>query len=411
MKFTLSFWLLLSYSFSQYIFVQEEEKNLYRSAVEYSFDEVLDNGAYTFILEKINGIINIIGHAGSGTHLIIDNSVHAFNNKSAISKLKNSQINVYHDENEKTIRIKKIADKYDRKIVSKIDLHLPINSNIRGEIKNSDLSISKLRGTIAIKSESTDSKLANLSGNINFNTKGGNISANELSGSVQLNVISGDIDMFDCNSNTITNIENGNIIINGVRGKLISNTTLGETLISNFEGELCEVNINVGGLKITNCKSDLAVKIDIGNIDVNDLHGSMTIFTGKGQINLNNIIGNVNCNTNFGNVTGTNLFGRVNANSELGDIVINKGYNSFLTDHSIDLITKRGTISIRLPSDLPYNINSQCHNLETKDAINSEIPLDEEFLAGKVIALGKIKEGTINCNLLSHYGPISIYTN
>lgn len=411
MKFTLSFWLLLSYSFSQDIFVQEEEKNLYRSAVEYSFDEVLDNGAYTFILEKINGIINIIGHAGSGTHLIIDNSVHAFNNKSAISKLKDSQINVYHDENEKTIRIKKIADKYDRKIVSKIDLHLPINSNIRGEIKNSDLSISKLRGTIAIKSESTDSKLANLSGNINFNTKGGNISANELSGSVQLNVISGDIDMFDCNSNTITNIENGNIIINGVRGKIISNTTLGETLISNFEGELCEVNINVGGLKITNCKSDLAVKIDIGNIDINDLHGSMTIFTGKGQINLNNIIGNVNCNTNFGNVTGTNLFGKVNANSELGDIVINKGYNSFLTDHSIDLITKRGSISIRLPSDLPYNINSQCHNLETKNAINSEIPLEEEFLAGKVIALGKIKKGTINCNLSSHYGPISIYTN
>ena len=71
MKFTLSLWLLLSYSLSQDIFVQEEEKNLYRSAVEYSFDEVLDNGAYTFILEKINGVINIIGHAGSGTHLIL----------------------------------------------------------------------------------------------------------------------------------------------------------------------------------------------------------------------------------------------------------------------------------------------------------------------------------------------------
>ena len=121
MKFTLSLWLLLSYSFSQDIFVQEEEKNLYRSAVEYSFDEVLDNGAYTFILEKINGVINIIGHAGSGTHLIFDNKVHAFSNKNAISILKNSQINVYHDENEKIIRIKKVSDKYDHKIISKID--------------------------------------------------------------------------------------------------------------------------------------------------------------------------------------------------------------------------------------------------------------------------------------------------
>jgi tRNA threonylcarbamoyl adenosine modification protein (Sua5/YciO/YrdC/YwlC family) len=58
MKFTLSLWLLLSYSLSQDIFVQEEEKNLYRSAVEYSFDEVLDNGAYTFILEGTKDIPN-----------------------------------------------------------------------------------------------------------------------------------------------------------------------------------------------------------------------------------------------------------------------------------------------------------------------------------------------------------------
>ena len=143
--------LLISSSlFSQELFVQEEEKNLYRSAVEYSFDEVLDNGSYTFLFEQINGMINIIGHAGSGTHLIIDNRVHAFSNKNAISILKNSQINVYHDKIEKVIRIKKMSDRYDHKIIGKIDLHLPFNTNLRGVIKNSDLTISKVSGTIAI---------------------------------------------------------------------------------------------------------------------------------------------------------------------------------------------------------------------------------------------------------------------
>ena len=124
-----------------------------------------------------------------------------------------------------------------------------------------------------------------------------------------------------------------------------------------------------------------------------------------------NIIGDVNCNTNFGNVNGINLFGKINANSELGDIEINKGYNSFLKDHSVNIATKRGSISVRLPSDLPYTINSQCHNLETRNAISSEIPLDEEFLSAKVVGQGKIKEGTISCNLSSNYGPISIFTN
>ena len=412
MQLFLSVLLLISSSlFSQELFVQEEEKNLYRSAVEYSFDEVLDNGSYTFLFEQINGMINIIGHAGSGTHLIIDNRVHAFSNKNAISILKNSQINVYHDKIEKVIRIKKMSERYDHKIIGKIDLHLPFNTNLRGTIKNSDLTISKVRGTIAINTESTDSDLNNLNGNINITTRGGNISATKLSGEMELTVVSGDINIFDCDANSMLTMDNGNIFINGLKGNLLSNTTLGETLVSNYEGESSVFNINVGNLKINKSKSNINATIDIGSVNINNIQGATTIFTGKGEINLNNIIGDVNCNTNFGNVNGINLFGKINANSELGDIEINKGYNSFLKDHSVNIATKRGSISVRLPSDLPYTINSQCHNLETRNAINSEIPLDEEFLSAKVVGQGKIKEGTISCNLSSNYGPISIFTN
>ena len=412
MQLFLSVLLLISSSlFSQELFVQEEEKNLYRSAVEYSFDEVLDNGSYTFLFEQINGMINIIGHAGSGTHLIIDNRVHAFSNKNAISILKNSQINVYHDKIEKVIRIKKMSERYDHKIIGKIDLHLPFNTNLRGTIKNSDLTISKVRGTIALNIESTDSDLNNLNGNINITTRGGNISATKLSGEMELTVVSGDINIFDCDANSMLTMDNGNIFINGLKGNLLSNTTLGETLVSNYEGESSVFNINVGNLKINKSKSNINATIDIGSVNINNIQGATTIFTGKGEINLNNIIGDVNCNTNFGNVNGINLFGKINANSELGDIEINKGYNSFLKDHSVNIATKRGSISVRLPSDLPYSIYSQCHNLETRNAISSEIPLDEEFLSAKVVGQGKIKEGTISCNLSSNYGPISIFTN
>ena len=70
MQLFFSLLLLISSSlFSQELFVQEEEKNLYRSAVEYSFDEVLDNGSYTFLFEQINGMINIIGHAMFAKHV------------------------------------------------------------------------------------------------------------------------------------------------------------------------------------------------------------------------------------------------------------------------------------------------------------------------------------------------------
>ena len=411
MKLILIIWFLISFSLSQDIFVQEEEENLYRSAVEYSFDEVLDNGAYTFALENLSGIINITGHAGSGSHLIIDNRVRAVSNKNAIAILKNSQINVYHDKTKKTVSIKKTSERYDHKIITNIDLHIPINTNIKGFVKNSDIRISKFRGSVNLKAESTDSELNNLTGNIVFNTKGGNTNINKASGTIRLHVVSGNIEMIQCDGNIFTSSENGSIKMDRIKGELESITTLGDIAISHFDGRNFSVDINVGDLIARNCNSSIEANIDIGNIDINDIKGDLNLFTGKGRVKMNNIIGNTRCNSNFGDINGINLFGSVFANSELGDININKGYNSFLKDHEINLSTKRGSVSLRIPSDLPFLIKTHCNNLNSKDAISSNIPMKEEIYPTKVIAEGKIKKGIIDCVIYSNYGPISINTN
>lgn len=411
MKILLIFWILISFSFSQDIFVQEENNNLYRSAVEYSFDEILDNGEYTFTLENLCGIIKITGHAGSGSHLIIDNRVRAVSNKNAIAILKNSQINVYHDKNKKTVSIKKISERYDHKIITSIELHIPINTNIKGSIKNSDIEINKLRGSIHLKTESSDSDLNNLSGNIVFSTKGGNIFVNNTNGTIRLSVVSGSIDIMHCKGNIFTSSENGSIKMNRIGGELESITTLGDVAISHFDGNNCSIDINVGSLIAKNCNSNIEANIDIGNITINDIKGNLNLFTGKGKMDINDIIGNTKCNSNFGDINGINLFGSVFANSELGDIVINKGYNSFLKNHEINLSTKRGSVSLRIPSDLPFLIKTHCDNLNSKDAISSDIPMIEDIYPTKVIAEGKIKKGTIDCIIYSNYGPISINAN
>ena len=157
--------------------------------------------------------------------------------------------------------------------------------------------------------------------------------------------------------------------------------------------------------------SHLSLGIVQENPIVGDIKGNLNLFTGKGKINMNNVIGNRRCNSNFGYINGINLFGSVFANSELGDININKGYNSFLKNHEIDLSTKRGSVSLRIPSDLPFLIKTHCNNLNSKDAISSNIPMKEKIYPTKVIAEGKMKEGTINCFIYSNYGPISINTN
>ena len=263
MKIIFIFSFIISSSLSQEIFVQTEEKNLYRSAVEYSFDEILDNGAYTFALENLSGIIKITGHAGSGSHLVIDNRVRAVSNKNAIAILKNSQINVYHDDGNKNVSIKKLSERYDHKIITTIDLHIPINTNIKGFVKNGDVQINKLRGSVDLKTESVDTELNNLSGNIVFNTKGGNINIKKTNGTIRLNVISGDIDIMQCEGNIFTSIENGIVKLEKIKGEIKSATTLGDIEISYFDGRQCSFDINVGNLIAKNCNSDFNVNIDI----------------------------------------------------------------------------------------------------------------------------------------------------
>ena len=403
--------LFISSSLPQEIFVQPEEKDLYKSAVEYSFDEVLDNGAYTFSLANLSGLITITGHAGSGSHLIIDNRVHAVSNKNAIAILKNSQINVYHDKNKKNITIKKSSERYNHKIVTTINLHIPINTNLQGYIKKGDVQINKLRGSINLKTENVDAELQNLTGNIVFDTKGGNLSIRNTKGTISLNMISGNTDLIQCEGEISTNSENGNIKLSNIRGQIRSSTTLGDSDLSFFDGSLCFFNINVGNLTVKNSNADLIANIDIGDIIIDEVKGNVEIFTGKGQINMNNIIGNITCNSNFGSINGDNLFGSIIANSELGDLKINKTYNSLLKDHNIDLRTNRGSVSLRIPSDLPYSIKAHSDNLISKDAITSEVPLDERIYPSKVMAEGKIKGGTIKCQLYSNYGHISVKTN
>ena len=404
--------LLFSYSsFAQEIFAHPEKKDLYRSAVEYSFDEVLDDGAYTFIFENIDGFINIAGHPGSGSHLIIDKKVRAFNNKNALSILKNSNTDVFHDLQNKIVTIKKTSERYDHKIMSTIDLHIPINTNIIGSIKRGDIIINELRGSIELHTESVDTDLKNLFGSVLYKNKGGNLFIEKTKGTLDINLISGDIKISETECDISIINENGNITLTNINGNINISTTLGENEISNLNGSEAFFEINVGNLTINNSSINIITKIDIGNITINKLKGSSDLFTAKGNIIIQDITGDIIANSNYGKIIGTNIFGGVKANSEFGNLNIVKSYNSFLPNHSIDLKTNRGSIFLSVPSELPYKINAICNNQNSKDFFSSEIPLDEQIFDDKLIAKGKIKAGTINCNIYSNHGEINIRSN
>ena len=411
MKIIVLYFLIIFNSYAQDIFPINKEKSIFRSAVEYSFDETLDDGLYSIKFNDIKAAINIIGHPGSGTHLIIDRNVPAFNNKNAISIFKKNNINVYHDKINKIINIKTLSGRKNQNIKTKIDIHVPMNINIGGNIENGDVIISQIKGSIDLVAQSLDATLKNVSGNIIFKNKGGNVDLDKVNGRIDLSVISGDVSLSGCNGDITLNIENGNNILTSIKGEINSATTLGETIVENFDGTTATFNINVGNLRLSNSNANIEAKIDIGDIKIDKVRGNTNLYTAKGSINIKNIIGDNIARSNFGDINGMNISGKVNVISEIGNIIISKTYNSFLNNHDIVLKTSRGSITLNFPSDLPYNIKAICENQSSKNSISSEIPLNEKYFPNKIIAEGKIKDGNLSCELFSNHGQIQIKTN
>ena len=411
MKILVFYFLIIFTSYAQDIFPINKENSTFRSAVEYSFDEILDDGLYNINFNDIKAVINIIGHPGSGSHLIIDRNVPAFNNKNAISIFKKNRINVYHDKKNKIINIKTISGRQNQNIITKIDIHVPININISGNVKSGDIKISQIKGSINLVTQSLDATLKNISGNIILKNNGGNIDLEKVNGQIDLSVISGHVSLSKCDGDITINTENGNNTLSSIKGEINSATTLGETLVENFVGTKATFNINVGNLRLSNCNANIDAKIDIGNIKIDKVNGDTNLYTAKGFINVKNIIGDNIARSNFGDINAINISGKVNVISEIGNIIINKTYNSFLKNHDILLKTSRGSITLNFPSDLPYNIKAICENQTSKNSISSEIPLNEKYFPNKIIAEGKIKDGNLNCELFSNHGQIQIKTN
>ena len=60
MKILVFYFLIIFTSYAQDIFPINKEKSIFRSAVEYSFDEILDDGLYNINFNDIKSIFNLI---------------------------------------------------------------------------------------------------------------------------------------------------------------------------------------------------------------------------------------------------------------------------------------------------------------------------------------------------------------
>ena len=388
-----------------------QDGNTYRSAVEYTFDDIPDNGSYSCIMSDIKGDIDILGHPGSGTYLIIERVIQAMSNKNAINMLEKNQIQVFHIETDKIVEIKRIGHRYQNRIQSRFRIHLPFNTNITIESAGGDNHIRKIRGQIELRTRGGDIELEQLSGTISAYTDGGNINANHSDGVLDLHTSGGNIHITQ--SRGIVNAFNsaGDLNIVELKGNIKAIINGGNINIGSIEGDTISVQINGGNLTARTLNSNLIGRINSGQISLKNIRGNISVGTSSGDIELENIYGNTICNTSIGGIHGKNIFGAIKAFTSSGNIEVEKAYDSSMKDHTIDLETSAGEITIVVPDGLPITIDAEAMDMQSPYAITSYIPMEVKILPDRIHGVGKIKNGIVQCSIKSSNGPITIKKN
>ena len=388
-----------------------QDGNTYKSSVEYTFDDIPDNGSYSCIMSDIKGDIDIIGHPGSGTHLIIERVIQAMSNKNAINMLEKNQIQVFHIETDKTVEIKRLGHRYQNRIQSRFRIHLPFNTNITIESAGGDNRIRKIRGQIEVRTGGGDIELKQLSGIISAYTDGGNINANHSDGVLDLHTSGGNIHITQSRGNVNAFNSVGDLSIMELKGNIKAIISGGNINLGSIEGDTISLQINGGDLTAGTLNSNLIGWVNSGEIALKNIRGNISVGTSSGDIKLENIYGNISCNTSIGGIHGKNIFGAIKAFTSNGNIKVEKAYDSSIKNHTIDLETSAGEITIVIPDGLPITIDAEAIDMQSLYAITSYIPLEVNVLPDRIYGVGKIKNGTVHCSIKSSNGTITIKKN
>ena len=383
---------LSSLLFAQKIFeeFEKDRNNKYHYKETYRFDTIPDDGAYTVLLESIEGDIRVTAHSGSSAELTITRKIRAITEKKAKWLLKNSIILVYHVEDDQLIQVRSEKKmRYTRNIQTEFDLKLPMNINLNLETTGGDIDVSGIRGESILKTSGGDMDLENMMGRIEANTSGGDIGVSGVEGLIRVHTSGGDIE-----------IENSD-------GQFNASTSGGDLEFRHLTGNI-ECRTSGGDINAEDISADLTGRTSGGEIDLENIKGHVDITTSGGDINAKGITGSLTCHSSGGDIEGQEIIGFVNASTTAGNIEMEMFYNSSIKVYNINLVTQSGDIFVRVPEGLPVNIDAGIFGTGTSEELSSDIPLNISSTENRITGVGKIKNGTIPMRLRATFGTITI---
>jgi len=270
-----------------------------------------------------------------------------------------------------------------------------------------DLNIKDINGEIELVTAGGDVILKKLDGKISVKTLGGDINSLNLEGNIDLFSAGGDVECKNIIGNTKMKTMGGDIILEVVKGIVKGKTFGGDISINEFDGNTVKLESYGGDIDVIRINGNVEVETAGGDITIDDITGNIVAETSGGCIEGMQITGNIIAETLGGEITIDDVFGSVKAETMSGDIEISKKYSDKKGDNSIVLKSGNGSIVLNIPKLIDGMIEAKAIGYNSDIISDFELNISK-INSRKIIAVGKINDGTHKIELTTDNGKIII---
>jgi len=251
------------------------------------------------------------------------------------------------------------GERYGRDwIKSNFKVTVPKVFNVDIQTRGGDLAVSQLKGDVDIKTSGGEITLNDIDGIVEAKTSGGDIEVVNSKKRVNLKTSGGDIKLVNIGGPLNAKTSGGDITLRGSEADADLHTSGGEIYLIDVGGEV-KAHTSGGEIRVENTKGSVEVHTSGGEIELRNIGGTVDATTSGGDIQGRTIHGSAKVSTAGGSIELEDVKGGVRAKTAGGDISVEMTLMDFKKEHSVDLRTAGGELTLYIPEKLPATIRAE----------------------------------------------------
>lgn len=385
--------------------ILEYDGRWYRGEIEKSF-EVREGSILT--MQDIGGDVSVVAEERNDIYIAESFRIDARSESDADEILRDNKAKFTQRGNSIVVdgrdKSRRYSSDYWAKVPEKINIEIHTSggdidvSNVLGDVKLSasggDIDIEGIEGKISARSSGGDVKVRKCGSDLSIETSGGDINISEaegifyvktsggdifirkMEGEGEIITSGGDIDLIEVNGREfIVRTSGGDIQASDINANMRLRTSGGDIIIDDIS-EKAFLHTSGGDIEVNLADGDLDAETSGGDIYVGEVTGYCNLYTSGGDIEIEKALSNMELKTSGGDIVVLRADGPVYAHTSGGDIEVRKKSKEEIDNHSVDLSTSGGDISISIPENMGAYIDAR---IEITDRWNRDCDIISDF--------------------------------